>query len=145
MGSSKTTLGNATGIPLFTFTAVGDSGPLLYYVSPAGVRPDNYSLIRGCDNFTLGLGGSGTGLSVELFFTTDLATAMGVSANPVWFVVPAPSTETTGTWSNPMTNVSGSNACNFKAHAIALRAVATAIPSGPAITGNTNLMLLAGF
>lgn len=146
MGSNKTTLGNAAGIPLHTFTAAGqDTGPMLYYVSPAGVRPDNYSLIRACNEFTVVLGGSGTGLQVTMYFTTDLATANGTSSNPVWFLCPSPSTEAGASWSNPMQNVVGLNVLNFKAHAIALRAVSAVSGDGTPITGNTNLTLLAGF
>jgi hypothetical protein len=146
MGSNRTTIGNAGGINLFTFTAAGqDSGPLLYSVSAAGNKPHNLSLVRGCTEFTFGLTGAGTGLLITLYFTTDLATAAGTSANPVWFLAPAPSTEASAQWSNPMTNVVGSNACHFKANAIAFRATSEVDPSGAPLAGSTGLQMLAGF
>src|SRR5271155_1557081 len=143
MGGSTSTIGNAAGQVIASFTAAGDSGPLLYYVSPPGNWPSNYSLIRTRKEFTVGIGGSGAGLMITMYFTTDRDTAAGVSANPVWFLCPSPSTESSSQWSNPMTNVVGSNALNFKANAIALRAVAAAIVGGPPITGTTNVILMA--
>jgi len=143
MASGNSTMGNAAGQQIASFTAAGDSGPLLYYVSPAGNWPINYSLIRTRKEFTIGLGGSGAGLQVTMYFTTDRDTAAGVSANPVWYLCPAPSTESSAQWSNPMQNTVGLNVLNFKANAIALRAVATAIVGGPAITGTTNVILMA--
>lgn len=148
MGSNNTTIGNHAGEDLFTFTAAGqDSGPLLYYVSPAGNKPHNYSLVRACRDFTFGLTGTGTGLQVTLYFTTDVNTAAGISigANAVWFLAPAPSTEASAQWSNPMVNVVGQNACNFKANAIAFRAVSAADPSGAPLSGSVGLQMLAGF
>ena len=139
MGSNNSSIGNAAGEVIFSFAAAGDSGPLMYYVSPPGIWPSNYSLIRTKKEFTIGLGGPGAGLSVLMYFTTDRDTAAGVSANPVWFLCPAPSTEATPAWSNPMTNVSGDNILNFKANAIALRAVAT----GTATGGVINVILMA--
>ena len=143
MAGSNSTIGNAAGQVIASFTAAGDSGPLMYYVSPPGNWPSNYSLIRTRKEFTIGLGGSGAGLSVTMYFTTDRATADGTSANPVWFLCPSPSTEASASWSNPMQNVVGSNILNFKANAIALRAVAAAIVGGPAISGTTNVILMA--
>ncbi len=140
MGSNSSSIGNAAGETMVSFTAAGDSGPLMYSVSPPGVWPTNYSLIRTRKEFTIGLGGSGTGLEVTMYFTTDRDTAAGVSANPVWFLCPAPSTEAMPSWSNPMTNVVGSNVLNFKANAIALRAVASIVG---AVTGTTNVILMA--
>jgi hypothetical protein len=142
MAGSNSTMGNAAGQTIVSFTAAGDSGPLLYYVSPPGNWPSNYSLIRTRNEFTIGLGGSGTGLMITMYFTTDRDTAAGVSANPVWFLCPSPSTEASSSWSNPMTNVIGTNILNFKAKAIALRAVAAPIVGGPPITGTTNVLLL---
>lgn len=140
MGSSNSSIGNAAGEIIASFTAAGDSGPLMYYVSPPGIWPSNYSLIRTKHEFTIGLGGTGAGLSVLMYFTTDKATADGTSATPVWFQCPAPSSETAPMWSNPMTNVVPLNILNFKANAIALRAVATAIG---AVSGVTNVILMA--
>jgi hypothetical protein len=143
MAGSNSTIGNAAGELIASFTAAGDSGPLMYYVSPPGNWPINYSLIRTRKEFTIGLGGSGAGLMVTMYFTTDRDTAAGVSANPVWFLCPSPSTESSSQWSNPMTNIVGQNVLNFKANAIALRAVATPIVGGPAISGSTNVILMA--
>lgn len=140
MASGNSTVGNAAGIVMTSFTAAGDSGPLMYYVSPPGNWPSNYSLIRTRKEFTIGLGGSGSGLSVTLYFTTDRDTADGTSLNPVWFLCPSPSTEASSQWSNPMQNVVGLNVLNFKANAIALRAVAAGV--GP-ISGTTNVILMA--
>lgn len=148
MGSNRTSIGNAAGENLFTFTAAGqDSGPLMYYVSPAGNKPHNYSLVRGCSEFTFGLTGTGTGLQITVYFTTDLATANGTAtgANAVWFLAPAPSTEASAQWSNPMTNVVGQNVLHFKANAIAFRAVSAADPSGAPLVGSTGLQMLAGY
>lgn len=143
MGGNSSTIGNAAGQVIASFTAAADSGPLMYYVSPPGIWPSNYSLIRSKKEFTIGLGGSGAGLMVTMYFTTDRDTAAGVSSNPVWFLCPSPSTESSTQWSNPMQNVSGMNVLNFKANALALRAVAAPIVGGPAISGTTNVILMA--
>ncbi len=140
MGTSRSTIGNVGGKVIATFTASGDSGPLLYHVHAPGNQPYDFSEIRACSEFTIGLGGSDTGLTVTMYFTTDVATANGTSANPVWFLCPSPSTEASAQWSNPMTNISGQNVLNFKAHAIALRAVAAGTANG-----TLNVLLLSSF
>jgi hypothetical protein len=145
MGSNRTTLGNNGGEGLFTFTAAGqDSGPLLYSVSPIGTPQHNYSLIRACSEFTLGLVGTGQGLQITLYFTTDTATASGQANN--WFLVAAPSTEASAMWSNPLINTVGQNVCHFKANALAFRAVSSVIDGMPVpVTGAVTLQMLASF
>jgi len=143
MAGSHATIGNAAGEVIYSFTAAADSGPLLYYVSPPGIYPNNYSLIRCFREFTLGLTGDGAGLAITAFFTTDLATANGTSAVPAWFLCPSPSTESSTQWSNPMVNAIGLNVLNFKPNAIALRFVSAPIVGGPPITGTTNVILMA--
>ena len=146
MSSNRNSIGNAGAILLATLTADGqDTGPLLYQVHPAGTQPYDYSLIRACSQLMLGLGGTGTGLSVTVYFTTDVATANGTSAAPVWFRCPSPSTENANQWSNPMQNINGFNALEFKGRAIALRAVATTTVPGVAPVGAVSLYLLGGF
>jgi hypothetical protein len=146
MGSNNTTIGNRGGTNLFSFTAPGqDSGPLLFYVSPPNQKSHNYSLVRGCKDFTFGLTGDGVGLAITLYFTTDMDTATGISANPAWFLCPAPATEAATQWSNPLTNVVGQNVTQFKANCIAFRGVSGLIDGGPPVTGTVNLQMLAGF
>lgn len=145
MGSNRLTIGNRAAKSIASFTAAADSGPLLYHVHPAGTQPYDWSEIRGCNEFTVGLAGNGTGLKVTLYFTTDRDTAAGVATSPVWFVCPSPSTEAASQWSNPMYNIVGQNALHFKANAIALRAVAEADGSGNPITGTTTVLLLGSF
>lgn len=143
MGSNRTTIGNNGGENICSFTAAGDSGPLLYVTSAASTPQHNYSLVRGCTEFTLGLVGTGTGLQVTVYFTTDIQTALGNAGN--WFLVAAPSTEASNQWSNPLINIPGQNICHFKANAIAFRCVAAPTTDGTPITGTTTVQIMGSF
>lgn len=145
MSSNNNSIGNVGAVTLASFTGVFDTGPLMYVVHPPQTQPYDYSLIRACKEFMFGLGGSGAGLSVTMYFTTDVPTAQNISANPVWFQCPGPSTDPAAAWHNPMQNADGLNALEFKGKAIALRAVATLTVPGVAATGVTNLLMLAAF
>jgi hypothetical protein len=151
MSSNRNSIGNAGAITLATVTAAAvntgpvDSGPLLYQVHTPGTQPYDYSLIRACSQLMIGVGGTATGMSTTWYFTTDVPTANGTSASPIWFVCPSPSTEAGSQWANPTQNIPGLNVLEFKGRAIAIRGVTSlTVPSVPA-TGSLTQLLLAGF
>lgn len=112
-------------------------------MAPAGTPQHHYSEIRGLKDYTIGLSGNGTGLAVTMYFTTDVATAMGLANN--WYLCPAPATEAATQWSNPLVNVVGQNVGFFRANAIALRFVAASVDGVTPITGTTTVNLLGSF
>lgn len=147
MGSNVTTIGNNAGKPLATFTSVGqDTGPLfiIYGAVPYGETqgPALSSEILGVKNIIFQLLNPGTNWSIQLFATTDPATAYGTGNN--WEPVPSPSTEAQNQFNNPLTSAPGQRLCKVGDGYISFRAVASALP-GQTPTGTPTLCAFAVF
>lgn len=131
MGSNAATVGNKAGKPLFTFTDVGqDTGPLGFDEVPGGYKARVFQLI-----------GAGTGMNVTVYGTLDKDTALGNANN--WGILPAPNTEASASWNNPLTTDPTSCLLYVNATFIAIRAVSVAPDGAPDVTGSVQLLLLA--
>ena len=129
MGSNGASIGNLCGKILFSFTAAGqDSGALTFKEVPPFYKARTFQLL---------IGGGGSGMTVQLYGTLDQLTCEGLATN--WEPIPAPSTESTPAWSNPLTDSAGTRLFYCNAPLAAVRAVS----SGAGWTGTATLLLLA--
>jgi hypothetical protein len=136
MGSVVGRVGNKGGYPLFDFTEAGqDTGALLYGIIGIGWKDFLFQLI-----------GAGTGLAVTLYGTIHEPTALGL-INPAtsapyaeWFVLPAPSTEASAQWNNPISPGPTTCANYVKAPILAVRATSAAL-LGATPAGTSSLIV----
>jgi hypothetical protein len=138
MGSNIVSVGNRAGKPIYTFTAAAEDTGSLMAVPPG--TPGLWEAAR-WGKWLFQLTGTGTGYSVTMYGTIDVATAYDEPGNGhFWFELPAPSTESgvgdAFVWSNPMTLGVGTSALYVNVPLVAVRALSGAGP----VTGTVNLL-----
>lgn len=132
---NSSTVGALYGKVLWTFNTSGDdigedTGPLSYLETPPWYKGRTFQLV-----------GSGTGFTITIYGTLDGNTADDINGGAAWDPIPAPSTESTPAWSNPMTDVAGTRLFFCNAPFAAVRAVSTS--PGSNMTGTLALVMLA--
>ncbi len=129
MGSNSASVGNFYGKPYVTFTAAAqDSGSLGFEEIPPFYKARTFQLLVV----------SGSGFTITIYGTLDKSTAAGTGGT-AWEPIPAPSTESTPAWVNPLTDAPGTRLFYCNAPLAAVRAVS----AGGAWTGSCILVILA--
>jgi hypothetical protein len=132
VSSNGASVGNLCGKVVATFLGPGNSGAvgLGFLEVPPFYKARTFQLL---------LGGA-TDVSVEIFGTLDRNTAEGNASN--WEPIPAPSTEASPAWSNPLTDAAGTRMFYCNAPLAAVYAVATS-PMGGWTAAPVILLMLA--
>jgi hypothetical protein len=130
MGSNGASVGNLCGKVVATFLGPGVSPVIGFNEIPPFYKARTFQLL---------LGGA-TDVSVEIYGTLDQPTCEGLASN--WEPIPAPSTEATPAWSNPLTDAAGTRMFYCNAPLAAVYAVATS-PMGGWTAAPVILLILA--